>query len=383
MTDRSKTGNLGTPVAVDIAAVEAELQSLWKSASARESEGAVIRACSCNLVVIARDRQEAETLLPVLGRLSEWHPCRTLVACHETDAEASKHDTGPHMHAWISAQCFLPFAGGPQVCSEVVTVAARGSATGDLLNTISSLLVPDLPVFLYWKSFQPEDFPAVEYLARFASLLIVDSHAARDDAGGRRELMQILQHPPANIAVRDLNWARLNAWRDTVAQFFDHPGMRQEAEKISSVEIERDIAAHGSIPTRTLLLTGWLASSLGWKLVSTEKTSAEWLSGWMGKCGEISVRFTGTVSGPSDAPGISAINLATRSGSTFRVVREKGAACLRATASGNGLELVHSVRQDSMDEATLLVRELSLSGRDESFRSALVEAEALEQRFGE
>jgi len=53
----------------------------------------------------------------------------------------------------ISAQCSVPFAGGPQVCSEVITVAARSSATSGLLNTLVSLLIPDLPVFIYWRSF--------------------------------------------------------------------------------------------------------------------------------------------------------------------------------------------------------------------------------------
>jgi len=65
MSENARITNLGAPVAVDVDAVEKELHALWKSASHRDAEGAVIRACSCNFVVLAGERSEAESLLPV------------------------------------------------------------------------------------------------------------------------------------------------------------------------------------------------------------------------------------------------------------------------------------------------------------------------------
>lgn len=373
--------NLGAPVAVDVAAVEQELSALWKAASEREGEGAVIRACSCNLVVLTRDREEAESLLAVLGQVSEWHPCRSLIAFREPDAEGFEHSSLPHMHAWISAQCALPFAGGPQVCSEVVTVAAHRSATADLLNTLVALLVPDLPVILYWRSFRVEDLAPVEQMAGLAHLLIVDSHATKDDPVSRQRLLELLLEPPHRVAVRDLNWARLNAWRDLVAQFFDNPALREEAYQISEVEVERDIAAPGNIPTRTLLLTGWLASRLGWSLRSAERRGDQWISFWKSRSGDVVVRSSGHLSAPDEEPGISLIRLRTRTGATFQLVRAQSSTHILATESGRGPDLVHSVPQVSMDEATLLVHELSLSGQDTPFQSALAQAVQLERSF--
>ncbi len=374
-----KVTNLGAPVPVDVAAVEQELSALWKSASEREGESAVIRACSCNLAVLTCDREEAESLLPVLGRVSEYHPCRSLIAFREPDAEAVGHSHLPHMHAWISAQCAVPFAGGPQVCSEVVTVAAHRSATADLLNTLVALLVPDLPVILYWRSFRAEDLAPVEYMASLAHLLIVDSHATKDDPVSRERLLELLLAPPHGIAVRDLNWARLDAWRDLVAQFFDSPALREEVYQLSEVEIERDIATPGNIPTRTLLLTGWLASRLGWTLLSAQRTGDQWISNWRSRSGDVVVRCSGRLSTSDEEPGISVIRLRTRTGATFQLVRAQSSDHITATASGRGRELVHSVPQVPMDEATLLVHELSLSGQDVPFQAALAEAVRLEQ----
>ncbi len=373
--------NLGIPVPVDIATIEQELRALWKSASQSESEGAVIRACSCNLVVFAQDRAEAQVILPVLARVAEWHPSRSIIVYRESDEESVGHPQTPHVHAWISAQCSTPLAGGQQICSETISLAARTNAISDLLNTLVSLLVPDLPVFLYWRSFRASDLELVERMARLAQLLIVDSHASKDDPQNRVRLLELLTTLAAQIAVRDLNWARLTAWRDLVAQFFDAPEVRREAREIAELEIFRDISDRGSVPTRTLLLTGWLASRLNWQRLSTERAGDRWTSHWRSNGGEVLVHFTGNLAESDETPGISSLVLRTRSGASFSAVREKGSSCIRATSKVKESELAHSVPQESMDEAMLLVRELSILGKDAGFQSALAEALALEKSF--
>ncbi len=371
--------NLGTPVPVDVASIERELAGLWKSASKSAGEGAVIRACSCNLVVIAESRAQASALLPVLAEVSETHPARCLVAYREPpDGPAAGE---PRMDAWISAQCSLPIVGGPQICSEVITIAAPDSAARDLPNTLLSLLVPDLQVYLYWRSFRESDWGWVARIARFSTLLIVDSHTSKDDPGNRQRILETLTDSPGAIPVRDLNWSRLTAWRDLVTQFFDNPAFRDDVHRISEVDISRALGAPGNLPTRTLLLTGWLASRLNWRAVFAERFSDEWVSRWESPSGEVAVRFTGQPTVSDESPGISSLTLRTRSGNTFSVVRDTGSSVLKATASGQGPVFAHSVPQKSMDEAELLAGELALTGEDAGFRAALAEALELEKRF--
>jgi glucose-6-phosphate dehydrogenase assembly protein OpcA len=381
MSEPKQIVNLGTPVQIDIAAIEQELRALWKSASETGGEGGVIRACSCNLVAFAQDRGEAQEILPVLARVAEWHPCRAIIVYRESDEESIGHPSTPHVHAWISVQCSMPPLGGHPICSEAITLAARTNAITDLLNTLVSLLIPDLPVFLYWRSFLASDRDLVERMAPLAQLLIVDSHASKNDCVNRERLLELLTALPDKIAVRDLNWARLTAWRDLVAQFFDPPDLRRHAYEIEELEIVRDISAHGSIPTRTLLLTGWLASRLDWQRVSAERLFDHWTSRWRSKSGDVLVHFTGNIAESDRTPGISTIVLRTRSGLKFSAVREKGSSCITAVSSGESSSLVHTVPEESMDEAALLVRELSITGKDSGFQSALIEALALEKSF--
>ncbi len=381
MSETNPVVNFGVPVAVDVSAIERELQALWKSASTSEGEGAVIRACSCNLVVFAQDRAEADAASKVIGGVGEWYPSRAIIVYRESDEESVGHPAAPHVHAWISAQCTVPLAGRQQICSEQITLAARTNAISDLLNTLVSLLIPDLPVFLYWRSFKATDQELVARMAQLAQLLIVDSHAAKDDPTSRQRLLELLTTLPEEVGVRDLNWARLTAWRDLITQFFDPPELRPKVREIAEVEIFRDISGKGSIPTRTLLLTGWLASRLDWRRLSAERTGDSWTSRWGSQSGEVKVRFTGNLAESEENPGISSIVLRTRSGAEFSAVRQKGSSFITSVLPGPAGSLVRSVPQESMDEATLLVRELSILGEDVGYQCALAEALALEKCF--
>jgi len=372
--------NLGVPVPVDVAQIEQELTSLWKSASEREGEGAVMRACSCNLVAIALDEKEAVSLASVLAKVSEFHPCRSIIAYREENG-GNPVGVEAGMRAWLSAQCFAPVAGGPQVCCEAIAIAARGKAAGDLPNTLVSLLVPDLPAFVYWRSFRSPDQELVNRIAQFSDLLIVDSHASKEDLENRERLLELLRNPPAGISIRDLNWSRLTAWRDLIAQFFDVPSNRRHVWEISEIEICRAVARPGNVPTRTLLLIGWLAARLNWKQVSAERNGDEWLSRWQSASGDVVVRLTGSSAGAAQTADIQSVRLRTRSGVTFSVTQEKGSSCMSATSHTPASVLVHTVPRDSMDEATLLIRELSIAGEDAGFQAALAAGLELEKSF--
>ncbi len=372
------TGTLGIPVEVNVATIEKELLSFWKSAD--EGDTAVMRACSCNLLAIVQNREEAEAFPLILIKLAEWYPSRSIVAYLESGEPLAQPDMSG-MQAWISAQCSRPLSGGSQVCCEAITIAARGRAISDLPNTLLALLIPDLPVYLYWRSFKITDKELIERMARFSHLLIVDSHQSRQDAQNRLHLLQLLIDQPAGIAMRDLNWSRITAWRDLIAQFFDAAAARDYLREIVEVEITRNLSAAGSIPTRTLLFTGWLASRLGWKLISAERSGDQWLSRWMSDRNEVRVNFTGTISAPGQAPGISSVILRTRSSAEFSVAIEPGSSCFTTMASIKGSRLMHSVPQESLDEASLLIRELSQTGEDAVFKEALAEALELEKSF--
>src|SRR5260370_33962094 len=63
----------------------------------------------------------------------------------------------------------------------------------------------------------------------------------------------------------DLHWARLDPWRETIAQFFAPVARRSFLSGITSIGIDYTGEGRGNrIPSSVLV--GWIASALGWKL---------------------------------------------------------------------------------------------------------------------
>jgi glucose-6-phosphate dehydrogenase assembly protein OpcA len=378
MDDSKTVENLGTPLGADLGAIERELTEFWSKASQQMGETAAIRACSCNLIILVSGQKEAEALPPIIADVAEWHPCRSLVAFRE---EENIPGNLPPMQGWIHVRCKSQLGGGPQVCSEMITIGVRRDAVAGLAHILISLLVPDLPVFLYWRHPRAADWTAMEALSRLSGLLILDSQTLHIDPQDREHVFGLLTGTPRGVEIRDLSWARLTAWRDLIAQFFDTQASRTLLKELAEVEIHRVPASRDSIPALGLLLAGWMASRLNWRIASAHKEEGEWRARMLGPDGEVVIRF---ISAPADSPevGIEAVTLKTRGGATFSVTEDKERACMKATTSGPGTKpMVHTVPCQSTSEANLLIGELSLPDEDIGFQAALAAAREIESSF--
>jgi len=79
---------------------------------------------------------------------------------------------------------------------------------------------------------------------------------------GLSQLLKIAHH---RLGLADLQWSRLRPWRETIAQFFGPLDRRSFLTGISEVGIDYAGEGRGN-RIAAALLTGWMASSLGWKL---------------------------------------------------------------------------------------------------------------------
>jgi glucose-6-phosphate dehydrogenase assembly protein OpcA len=121
------------------------------------------------------------------------------------------------MSSWISANCHL-IGGGRQVCSEEVSIAASGDRVDHVPPLVSALLLPDMPVAVWWIGDLPRELRYAELLLDPADRLIFDS--AHFD--GREDLDFVARIAEnTTTAPADLNWARIEEWRAATAGLFD------------------------------------------------------------------------------------------------------------------------------------------------------------------
>ena len=249
--------------AVGVAAVERELTRLRRAllAHAREQGHAAARASVLNLIVYAEREAHARRAAKSISELSLRHPSRAIVVLADRGAPTD-------VEARIEMHCHLPAAdGATQVYYEQILVRARGDSRQRIASAVIPLLVPDLPVFLWWTGAPPMSGPPFGDLLGVTDRLIVDSSDfARPDLA-LPSIARICSQARGLFGVTDLNWTRLTPWREMVTSFFDVPAWRPFLETISGVRVgfAVDMDGRDIHPSQALLFIGWLASRLGWR----------------------------------------------------------------------------------------------------------------------
>lgn len=368
----------GHPIAVDFAAIERELAALWKEAghvAPGETLPPVMHACLLNMMVCCPEPAVAGRVTKTIAEVTRVHPARVLMAIVDPRA------TGDSLQASITAHCALvPGAGrGRQVCCEEISILASLAALPRLPGVLLPLLLPDLPVVLWWPDEPHLEWPVARGLTGAADLIVVDSRCFGDPAAQYRRLAALAR------PIADLSWQRLRGWRELAAGMFDGQAFEEYPPRIERVIVE---STGGPAPARGdrtfwaegMLLGAWAASRLKWHPAPRLSTS-----GPAGPAGDdASGRFLlARADGgqaemilqqvPSDdTPGrITALRLEAADAS-FELRRAWVADCVTASVTMPGTcPVPRTARVVERDEATLICRSLQTVGRDVIYEDAL------------
>lgn len=274
----------GEPIAVEVEAIEETLANLWQAAAAAkdESNRTVERACQLNLLAYSANEGMYERAANVFAEITARHPGRVIALLAEPEAETDE------VAAYVSALRLsldhqIGDSRGPmldpddkRVCSEQITLAAKGKAVQDLPGIATSLIIGELPVILWWQDDLPEEDSLFERLLAASNHLIFDSADSRDVGNvlARAHALCSSWKPStdATAICGDLNWLRLSPCRDLVARFLEAPEVAPLANHVKTVSLEVTAIAESharggdSYLAQPLLFLGWLANRLNWKL---------------------------------------------------------------------------------------------------------------------
>ncbi len=367
MTTTNVPTPLGERTHIDVRAIERELTALWTQAAEDQGGGgqAVTRTCVLNLVVATPGGRAVEEATATVAELTARHPNRAIVVGAAPDAGDDLLD------AWVQAHCQMPSPGRPQVCCEQITIEARGPAVTRVPGTVLPLLVPDVPVMLWWPRGEPFDSPIFARMCDLADRIIVDSASFAAPEAGLPRLAALLAE---RKAISDLTWARLTPWRELIAQFFDAPAMLPHLDAIERVTVEVEMR-EGELADRTqaFLLVGWLGARLGWRPAALAKADGGVIQLAVTRPdGERVAVELRPVEPQDDMLGRLATVELECGRARFAVGRAGAPDAATARVEVEGMQPIQRVvRLQRMGEAALLAEELRLLGRDHGFESAL------------
>jgi len=334
---------------MSVAEIEHELGKL----RANEDGTLALRSSVLNLIVVT-DEASAPEVTRSVSNLAGRYPARAIVLISDPEGERN-------VDARLSAFCHVR-GGGAQVCAEQVTIHAEGPPANHLESLAGPLLIPDLPVFLWYPgAFSPHS-PEFAAMADLADRVIVDSAAREDREDSLREMAALIDEENMP-AVGDLQWVGLSPWRSLLADAFAAPERLGDLEKITSVEV---LYAPGG-ECRALLLVGWLASALGWRPRDLSPDGDGRRAEFDGPSGEVVVHLS------PDSPDARLRRIRLRSADhSFQVSRHRERREVKTTVMRDE-ELVaeRTVHLGHFDLGVLVGEELQFRGCDETYEAAL------------
>jgi glucose-6-phosphate dehydrogenase assembly protein OpcA len=379
METQASTTQVPVAKGVDATKLERELARMWAEMSAPK-EGAqaagVVRACVLNLVVYVAGKEECPEVNDLLEVVVERHPCRAILIV------ADRAATAPRLDAFVSTRCQLTPRGSKQVCGEQITIEADGPVVETASTAVAPLLVPDVPVFLWWKDIPHERDKLFDRLAEMADRVVIDSASFDRPHKDMLRLAEILKR--GELRLSDLNWGRLTSWRSLVASFWDVADYREALSQIVKVEIEYDPPdrSHDEIAPKALLALGWIASCLGWDVARggapLEPGRARFGLSDKGRGVEAVLAATDDLAGRDG--WITSLTLTCATGDEFYVVLRMGEGKLETGArlGGGGQTVVRVLAYEARSEGQRLSAELDILSRDEVYeRAALIAARML------
>ena len=255
--------------------IERALAGIWAGAAARKAgEGehhVAARSSVLNLVVVAGRRETAERCAATIAATAGRHPSRSLIlSTVDVDGPSS-------LDAWIEALSLATSAGTAQTGAETIHVSAHGDTGRHLASIIVPLLVPDLPVALWWPHDPQFRSHRADRLLPIADRLIVDGSSWSGDGLDRLEAMARMARMARmvqgqRLVVADFALLRQARWREALASVYDLPDLRPHLRAVRSITVEYAAPQDGDPAGLTNIVrpvyhVAWLASRLGMGVV--------------------------------------------------------------------------------------------------------------------
>ncbi|MEE3716492.1 glucose-6-phosphate dehydrogenase assembly protein OpcA [Tumidithrix elongata RA019] len=355
--------SLQAPKDVSISQVELELSKIWQA----YGENAAARATTFNLLIYEPEELTSLERMASIDAIASQSPCRVidLLPIHGEDEGIT---------AQVAAYCPIQKTRSSLVCGEYITLQGTKDAFNRVHALIADLIIPDLPVFLWWKDSPAPNTKMFERLINLSDRLIFDSAVFTDSETSLVKKHEMI-HAGAQVA--DLNWQRLAPWQELTAQAFDPPDRRAAIWDVDGITIDYE---RGN-STQALMFLGWIASRLDWKPVARFKEGGDYDIQRITFTGKNDLKVEAELAAiPTADPGevvgdliglrLTSTNL---NADACNVFCSESTGCMRMEAAGGAQAChIHQVTPLSDQSAdTLMGQQLQRWGRDMLYEESL------------
>jgi glucose-6-phosphate dehydrogenase assembly protein OpcA len=331
--------------------IEASLSELWT----RDPLAGASRLCTTNLLVFLSNREQQDQTHEVLSKLVATNPGRSVVVVPVPGLQ--------ELRAYVAARCELPTDRVPPVCCDQILLEADSPLMSRVLSLVAEILVPELPVFAWWRGDLPApgQFP-LDPLKGLLTRLIFDSQEFTTWASYHRAslLAQALE-----CHLGDLAWDRLSPWRAAALAALTAEETSTARREFNNLQFSM---ARGSNFAQPLLFACWVASLLNLQPEAASQTADQ-----------LQIRFRGGGSlrvgwDMQEAPGFppgSLLSIRLANHDHWLEISHTPHGCLQCTAQVHSRQWHSVLNWADLPLHQLLSVELSQFGKDEELEQSL------------
>jgi glucose-6-phosphate dehydrogenase assembly protein OpcA len=198
----------------------------------------------------------------VSDAIAVQNPCRIITLCPELG-----EDQG--VTAQVSAYCPVQRSSTNLICCEYITLRGTKEALERVGDVVSSLLIEDLPKFVWWKATPNPEQELFRQLSELCDCMILDSCYFSEPESEFLKMQELIE---GRTYVADLNWHRLQPWLELTAAAFDPPERREALAEVDRVSIDYEKGNNA----QALMYLGWLASRLNWEPISAVEAGGDY-----------------------------------------------------------------------------------------------------------
>lgn len=245
---------------VEPSKIEQQLNIIWDLLRGKGK----VRASLFNLIIYTEKNTRVDYLYKVAQRLIEKFPSRVIFITIDDSAPANTIKT--------SVSAIASDAEHNMIACDFINILLSSDNKERAPFMILPHLLTDLPIYLLWGDDPTKQDPLSRNIEKLAARVIFDSETTEDLSQFAKAILEHQKASGSDIA--DLNWARIEGWRQLFAQTFKSEDRFNSFQNLSHLNIvynclESPFFCHTKI--QSLYLQGWLASQCNWKLTRCEK----------------------------------------------------------------------------------------------------------------
>lgn len=296
---------------VQLANVEAELKQLKDLQS---TNSAITKACLFNLIIYSHEPRRTAYFQNIVRLIISHFPCRVIFIQTELHSQTS------YLRVNVSIEVNPQ---NPGLTCDQICLEASENELHRVPFIVLPLIVTDLPIYLLWGQDPSAENIVLPRLQSLANRLIFDSEGSQNLQHFAKDLLQ--RKKSSKIEIVDINWARIEGWREVLNQTFDSSERLQQLSSAKSMKItynNRPSDLFLQTQTQAIYLQAWLATQMKWSFKHLDKDGLDILLAYQTATGLIEIRLQGQPRGNIPSEEILEIEVTDQSNFLYSITRK-------------------------------------------------------------